>query len=119
MQSSDRRHLTSENPYESPNAESTARAWRPNLATIAFNLSLLGVFGLLVVGWLSLIFEHGSIVVVVCMVLTMASSATGFILGLIAAYSPPRRLAIWAALIGFYGSMHIPTFLLSLRHYLH
>jgi hypothetical protein len=73
-------------------------------------LSICGIAGLVAGPWLSAILAPGSLALISFVVLSLVSCVFGLIAGLSGLFFPPRRLAIWAALVGFYGSMHIPTF---------
>ena len=90
--------------------DSKRRNWAKRLGGNGLALSILGVAGLIAGPWLSTVFGPGSPTLITCIVLSFAACLSGLIAGLMGAFVPPRRMAVWAALIGFYGSMHIPTF---------
>lgn len=87
-----------------------SRSLARRLGGIGLTLSIFGVIGLIAGPWLSTVFGQGSPTLIAFVVLSLLACAFGLIAGLIGLFFPPRRIAIWAALIGFYGSMHIPTF---------
>lgn len=112
-----------DNPYDSPNtsspkSSSPKRNSQNNISSIALATSCLGLSGLITLPVVVRNFTASHVFMLYCMALSLIACALGFLLGLIGAIHPPRRLAIWAAIIGLYGSMHIPTFAITFMHYL-
>ena len=78
-------------------------------------LSVAGVAGLVSGPWLSTVLGQDSQLLHLSVVLSLSACAVGLAAGFIGMFFPPRRMATWAMLIGFYGSMHIPTFVTMYR----
>ncbi|MDA7910201.1 hypothetical protein N9Z53_02100 [Mariniblastus sp.] len=100
--------MVNENPYQTPAAMKPGFGQiSHSIGKIGFALSLMGVTGLL--GGMSLVgngWEFGKIIVLLSLVLC----PLGLISSFIGLFFPSRRLAIWGALVGLYGSLHVPTF---------
>ena len=84
----------------------TVRARNP-LGKAGFFASLIGIFGVAIVGPFGETVARAGISIAF---LTLP----GIVLSAIALRRSPRRLATWGLLIGIAGAMYLPTFCLSL-----
>ena len=85
------------------------------LGAIGFILSVCGIAG--VIGCFVLTAQFGvSVIFQLFIAISLALCAVGFVVSCVGVFSAPRRLAIWGALIGLYGSAHINTIWLAYLH---
>lgn len=99
-------HPSSTNPYQSPLSSSEGGSARViRVGRVGFALSLLGVVGVCLAGcpvvgrqgmWLALL------------------SVPGLVISLVGLFMPPRRFAVWGAVLGIAGGLYVPTICLSL-----
>lgn len=77
---------------------------------VSLSLSIYGAVGLIVGPLLlTVVLEQESLHLMILVFLASCASAAGLTGGLLNSITAPRRISIWAALIGFGGLTYLPT----------